>query len=49
MNLRSLLYALARGLGDARAGSRGPRAIEKQVQQPPGGSLYGGLIRAFVR
>jgi hypothetical protein len=33
MNLRSILYGLARGMGDARAVSRGPRAVENRIER----------------
>ena len=49
VSLRGVLYALARGMGDARAVSRGPRAIEKRVERRVLGRLFSRLIRAIVR
>lgn len=47
--MRGILYALARGMGDARAVSRGPRAIEKRVERRLLGRFFSMLIRAIVR
>ncbi|HLY05516.1 MAG TPA: hypothetical protein VKR31_07200 [Rhizomicrobium sp.] len=49
MSLRSILYAIARGMGDARAVSRGPRAIEKRVERRVLGRLFSRIIGAIVR
>lgn len=49
MNLRSILYGVARGMGDAKAVSRGPRAIEKRVERRLLGRFFSMLIRAIVR
>ena len=48
MSLRSTLYALARCMGDAKAVSRGPRAIEKRVERRVLGRLFSRIIRAIV-
>jgi hypothetical protein len=49
MNLRSLLYGIARGMGDARAIERGPQAIEKRILRRVLGRFFGSIIRAIVR
>lgn len=49
MNFRRFLYSLARGMGDASAVSRGPRAIEKRVERRVLGRLFSRVIRAIVR
>lgn len=49
MNLRGILYGLARGLGDARAIRRGPGAIERRVERRLLGRLFSQIIRALVR
>jgi hypothetical protein len=49
LSLRSILYGLARGMGDARAVSRGPRAIEKRIERRFLGQFFSALIRAIVR
>lgn len=49
MSLRSILYRAARGMGDARAVSRGPRAVEKRVERRLLGRFFSRIIRALVR
>jgi hypothetical protein len=49
MSVRSILYDLARGIGDARAVSRRPRAIEKRGERRNLGRLFSRVIRAIVR
>lgn len=49
MSLRGFLYSLARGMGDARAVSRGPKAIEKRVERRTLGRLFSKIIRRVVR
>jgi hypothetical protein len=49
MNLRSILYGIARGMGDARAISRGPVAIEKRVERRFLGRFFSMLMRVIVR
>jgi len=49
MSLRSIMYAIARGMGDAKAASRGPKAIEKRVQRRVLGRLFSRVIRRVVK
>jgi hypothetical protein len=49
MSLRGLLYGIARGMGDARAIERGPRAIGKRIERRLLGRFFSRLIRAIVR
>jgi hypothetical protein len=49
MSMRCVLYALACGMGDARAVSRGPRAIEQRVERRLLGRFFSRLIRTIVR
>ena len=49
MSMRGVLYALARGMGDARAVERGPRAIGKRIERRLLGRFFSRLISAIVR
>jgi hypothetical protein len=46
MTFRSLLYAIARGMGDAHAISRGPQAIEKRLERRVLGRFFSRIMRA---
>jgi hypothetical protein len=49
MTFRSVLYSVARGMGDARAISRGPVAVEKRIERRVLGRFFSRIIRAIVR
>lgn len=44
MNIRSILYRLAKAMGDARAIQKGPRAVAKRVGRRVAGRLAGRLL-----
>lgn len=44
MNIRSILYKLAKAMGDARAIQKGPRAVAKRVGRRVAGRLAGRLL-----
>ncbi len=48
-SLRSILYFLARLLGDAQAISRGPGAILKRVMRKALGRGMGGIINRTIK
>lgn len=48
MSLRSILYAVARGMGDAKAVQRGPRAIGKRIERRVLGRAFSRLISKIV-
>lgn len=47
--LRSLLYFLARLLGDANAISKGPSAIAKRVVRKAAGRKLGSILNRIIR
>ena len=47
--MRSLLYKLARLLGDAKAASRGPGAIDKRIERRLVGRMLGKLMGKLFR
>ncbi len=49
MRLRSLLYKLARALGDANAVSRGPEHVVKRVVRRTAGRLTSRLLWRILR
>ena len=46
--MRSLLYFLARLLGDVNAVKRGPRAVGKRVERRIAGRIAGRLLGKLV-
>lgn len=44
MNIRSILYRLAKAMGDARAIQKGPRAVARRVRRRVAGRLTGRLL-----
>jgi hypothetical protein len=49
VTFRSLVYTVARGMGDARAVSRGPVAVEKRIERRVLGRFFSRIMRALVR
>jgi hypothetical protein len=47
--IRSLLYALARLLGDIQAMRRGPNAVAKRVVRRGAGKVTGRMLGKFFR
>jgi hypothetical protein len=48
LSLRAVLYAVARGMGDAKAVSKGPRAVERRVERRLLGRVFSRLISKIV-
>ena len=46
MSFRGVLYTIARGMGDARAVSRGPVAIGKRIERRVLGHFFSRIMRA---
>lgn len=49
MNFRGFLYFLARGIGDANAVQKGPKATQKRIGRRIVGKLTGRLIGKLFR
>lgn len=47
--IRSILYTLAKALGDARAIAKGPKAVEKRIERRVAGKVTSRLLRKLIK
>jgi hypothetical protein len=48
VSVRAVLYTLARGMGDAKAVSKGPRALGKRMERRLLGRVFSRVISKIV-